>query len=215
MKSTWQIGLLFILVSSVPGLAQDMTLLVDYQPFSSVEEAASAEQTIEWSGKDIAVMTVCTQSYAALELQQHLRQAFQKPSFFSIRPLRKDVNANSIVVAGLHHPSVEEIADKYRLDTLLSAEESFAIISDRDRLYIIGHDRVGTLYGVYHFLGSMGFRWFAPGDLGMVAPSLQRIPMPAAPIVEKPGYVTRGFWAWEDRGRPEFYRWMARNRLNF
>lgn len=215
MKSAWQIGLLSILFVSVPGLAQDLTILVDYQPFSSVDKAASAENKIEWSGKDVAAMTVCTQSYAALELQQYLRQALHRPSFFSIQQLKKDVKAKSIVVTGLHHPSVLEIAGKYQLDTLLTAEESFAIIPDHDRLYIIGHDRVGTLYGVYHFLESMGFRWFAPGDLGMIAPPLQRIPMPAGPIFEKPAYVTRGFWAWEDRGCTEFYRWMARNRLNF
>src|SRR5262249_22743798 len=25
---------------------------------------------------------------------------------------------------------------------------------------------------------------------------------------------TRGFWAWEPRGTPEFFDWMARNRMN-
>ena len=76
-------------------------------------------------------------------------------------------------------------------------------------------DRIGTLYGVYHFLELQGIRWYAPGETGCSLPVLSTLKIPVHMIMEEPKFVTRGFWAWEDRGNLEFYLWMARNRLNF
>ena len=33
-------------------------------------------------------------------------------------------------------------------------------------------------------------------------------------VVENPDFLTRGFWAWQDRGDEDFFLWMARNRIN-
>ena len=86
---------------------------------------------------------------------------------------------------------------------------------DGPRLYLVGHDRAGLLYSVYHFLEMQGVRWYAPGAAGEVVPAVARIAFPPGTAVEKPAVVTRGFFAWEPRGDREFHTWMARNRLNY
>jgi hypothetical protein len=34
-------------------------------------------------------------------------------------------------------------------------------------------------------------------------------------VTQQPDFLTRGFFAWENRGDPQFLLWMARNRMNF
>ena len=34
-------------------------------------------------------------------------------------------------------------------------------------------------------------------------------------MTEKPAFAIRGFYVYEKRGGPEFWLWMARNRLNY
>ena len=58
-------------------------------------------------------------------------------------------------------------------------------------------------------------RFYGLGEQGTVYPA-SRGPLPRQlDVAEKPSYLTRGFWAWEDRGDRTFLTWMARNRLNF
>jgi hypothetical protein len=78
---------------------------------------------------------------------------------------------------------------------------------------IAGGSRVGTLYGVYDLLHRMGCRWFGPESFHEEIPEAEW--KPAFDAAEKPAFAIRGFYVYEKRGGPEFWLWMARNRLNY
>ncbi len=193
-------------------------IYVDHSPYSSVEEAAGAESTIDWSQENSKKMITCAESFAAVELKNFLLEIFTESTdkkSFSIQTIPDNIPAKSIILANKSNSHVQKIVESQNLDVNLKTEESFAIIPEGDRIYIIGFDRIGTLYGAYHFLETIGVRWYSPGENGFYIPKRKNFEFPAETIIEKPKFITRGFWAWEDRGNKEFYLWMARNRLNF
>ncbi len=196
-------------------------IVVDAGSFSSPEQAADGEHSIDWSGDDFAAMNACTESFAARELRNFLiktaRLADAGEGSFEIIPLAANLPQKGIILANLSQ-SNQEIASlvlNEKLNQKLQKAASFAIIPQKERLFIIGHDRVGTLYGVYHFLEMLGVRWYDPAENGTIIPQYAKLQFPAKMVTEQPGYFTRGFWAWEDRGNKDFYLWMARNRMNF
>jgi hypothetical protein len=79
---------------------------------------------------------------------------------------------------------------------------------------IEGRERVGTLYGTYAFLERLGWRWNGLGVAGEVRPHPVRALPATLRVAEAPGFLYRGFWAFEPRGTPELMLWMARNRMN-
>jgi hypothetical protein len=193
-------------------------IYVDFSPYTSVEEASVAEATIDWSQENSQKMIACTESFAAVELKNFLLDIFKESAdqqSFKIQKLTNNIPANSIIITDISNPQMQEIIASENLDVNLEIEESFAIIPQNDKIYIIGFDRVGSLYGTYHFLEMIGVRWFAPREIGIYIPKSNRFEFPAKTIKESPKFITRGFWAWEDRGNKEFYLWMARNKLNF
>lgn len=52
-------------------------------------------------------------------------------------------------------------------------------------------DEGGSLYAVYEFLRMLGIRWYMPGEIGEVVPSLSSIPVPAVNKTIKPDYSVR------------------------
>lgn len=124
-------------------------ILVDFHPFESVEDASNAEATVDWSGKDDLKMNACTESFAALELQNYLRKLnkdknINKP--FAINYLH-DINVQkSIVITDLSNSLIRTVVEREKLKEKLNIAESFAIIPEGNILYIIGHDRVGLGY---------------------------------------------------------------------
>jgi len=193
-------------------------IYVDSSPYSSAEEASEAESTIDWSQENSKEMIACTEGFAALELKNFLQSIFKESvnkQSFTIQTLTERIKSKSIIIANKTNPHIQNIIESENLDDRLDMEESFVIISRNDNIYIIGFDRIGCLYGVYHFLEMIGARWYAPGKYGNYLPEIDRFVFPTETILEKPKFITRGFWAWEDRGNKDFYLWMARNRLNF
>jgi hypothetical protein len=59
----------------------------------------------------------------------------------------------------------------------------------------------------------LGCRWFAPGELHEQLPRISKLG--EWDINEQPSFRSRGYYLWEDRGTPEFFLWMARNRMNY
>ncbi|NIA28968.1 MAG: DUF4838 domain-containing protein [Actinobacteria bacterium] len=196
-------------------------IVVDAGPFSSPAEAAVGEHSIDWSGDDFTAMNACTESFAARELKSFLSQLAPetgaKKDRFETVSLSANLPDKAIILADLSQPNKEiaTLITKKKLKQKLQNAGSFAIVPQKQQLFIIGHDRVGTLYGVYHFLESLGVRWYDPEVKGTIIPQNAVLQFPAKTIIEQPGYYTRGFWAWEDRGNKDFYLWMARNRMNF
>lgn len=217
------ISLLFLLACNGHHLKidQDYVIVVDSTPFSSVKNAAVAEHRIDWSGDELKKMNACTQSFAALELQHYLKQLIADnpaDSAFAILSLSDTLPPKSIVISDLtsakKHAALSQLVERVNLKSKLGKAESFAIIPRKNRLYLIGSDRVGTLYSVYHLLETFGIHWYGPGKIDEVVPATPLVVVKNK-IIEQPGFITRGFWAWEDRGSREFFLWMARNRLNF
>jgi len=82
--------------------------------------------------------------------------------------------------------------------------------------FIEGIGRVGNIVRRLCLAGTAGNEILRISEQGTVYPAapvaIPREPLDAA---ENPAFVTRGFYAWEDRGNDEFFFWMARNRMNF
>ena len=57
-------------------------------------------------------------------------------------------------------------------------------------------DERGTLNAVYEFLRGLGVRWYMPGDLGEIVPSLKTIALPAVNKTVKPDFPYRDMGDW-------------------
>jgi len=216
--------LLCFLACGQPGLAESemVPIHVDFHPFETVEEAAHAESEVDWMGPDIGRQNASTLAYAALELQQHLQKLdweADRTLAFPFRHTSEPIPSRAIVLTTL------EAADRFDTSALdvasadlagkLVAPGSFALVPDGERLFLVGADRAGVLYSVYHYLEFLGIRWYGPSDSATFFPDSTVFRFPDAPVIESPDFATRGFWVGQDRGNTEFYVWMARNRMNF
>lgn len=77
------------------------------------------------------------------------------------------------------------------------------------------YDDAGTLNAVHEFLRSLGVRWYAPGDLGEVVPSLKSIPLPEVNKTVKPDFGMRRFTFYTDHtGIGDKAIWCFRLGLN-
>ncbi|MBN1291403.1 MAG: DUF4838 domain-containing protein [Candidatus Latescibacteria bacterium] len=199
-----------------PGL----TILVNFGSFSSVKEAASAEEQVDWWDNNVADDRACTECFAAKELAHFLPLCttvsaqdivFQKPE--------RIPETDDVVIIGCRdtNPLVttKSLPDSIKLGT----DQSFSIRAFREKsrtvTIIEGKDRIGTLYGVYGYLKLLGIRFYGLGDNGTVYPVKKSTLPEKLEIVENPDFLTRGYHAWEDRGDETFFLWMVRNRMNF
>ncbi len=219
------VAVFFIALSTLAAQQPDKntTIMVDHGIFPTPEFAAYAEYSVDWSGDNISRMNACTESYAAVELRNHLCSRLDldtgNPLHVPLVSIHAGPAENAIILWNLSNfPTpgyINQVILDNNLDQKLDQSGGFALIPADNRLLIIGHDRIGTLYGVYHLLEQFGVRWYAPGVLGQVISKSVPLRMPSKASYHAPQFITRGFWAWEDRGTPEFFVWMARNRLNF
>lgn len=197
-------------------------IVVDFSPFRSVSQAAMCEEDIDWISDDIKKATACTESFAGLELRKYLEKLEtlrnKSEKKFEIICLDEKLPRKSIIITDLAQRNcnhkIARIIRVNKLENLLHNEGSFAIVPWKKNICIIGYERTGALYGVYHLLGLFGVRWYSPGEYGEILPSPHKLTMTKKTIIENPSYLTRGFWAWEPRGNEDFFLWMARNKLN-
>lgn len=95
---------------------------------------------------------------------------------------------------------------------------------------IVGNTEMAVLFGVYQYLGELGVRWFAPGELGENVPKLAGIAVTAGRRSYQPSFLERGLSLSGvhdnhfDRSDPVRYRdgihhdydlWTLRNRTAF
>jgi len=226
------------------------TLVVNLGPYSTAEAAAADREKVGWDDGQPADDVICTEAWAAAELQRYLRRMTGRDV-----PIVDDdqIPPGDLLLLGNLESNAAVLAFAEALDATPEAlaalgPEGFrlkmATVEGRTMLWLGGGGRVGTLYAVYGLLERLGVRWFAPGEIHEVVPrfdqgqeppdatlkSLVRwllgaseitlppshSPTPPLPldVADRPAFVTRGFWAWENRGNPDFFRWMARNRMN-
>lgn len=57
-------------------------------------------------------------------------------------------------------------------------------------------DGKGSLNAIYHFLRSLGMRWFHPGELGLILPEVSSVAVPQGEVTVVPDFPMRAFWQW-------------------
>jgi len=210
------------LVSVPPAGA--VTIQVNLGNYASIEDASSSESAVGWDDADPADDIVCTQAFAAAELQRYLGKLTGDPGGFVVfddaNVARGDLilvgKPETNVTAGLLLPAFS--ADlSVRLASLGPEDFIVAQTTEAGRrvVLIAGGGRLGTLYGAYAYLEALGARWYAPGPQHEEVAACSLDALFAVSLQESPSFQTRGFHAWEDRGDPDFLLWMARNRLNY
>ena len=200
--------------------AEKVSIVVNHGSFSSVGAAALAEERVDWWDSDPADDRACTESFAAAELAWFLPLCMKvEPADVRFESPKRLPKTGLVFLVGSQASNAQiaklDLPDRAKLET----DESYLIKTirkgRRTLVVIEGKDRVGILYGVYRYLEMAGIRFIGLGEQGMVLPeSLSSSPGKLA-FIENPSFLTRGFWAWEDRGDETFFLWMARNRLNF
>ena len=217
----WNLSVVFFfLVFLMPGLLKaQVTVLVNFKPFPSVEKAAYMEDKVNWSDADYTDDRACTESFAAMELAAFLPKCTGIPKeAISLSMARKVPKEGDVIIIGSRHsnPLIKQV-DKSTVSGF-ETEQSFRIHSfsenNRTITVIEGSDRIGTLYGVYAYLNRLGVQFIGLGDKGTVYPDELSDIHQETDITENPSFITRGFHVTKARGNMEFFMWMARNKLN-
>ncbi len=214
--------LALILVGPAP--AAPIHIVVNMGDYPSAQAASDDEANIGWDdGKD-ADDIICTECFAAVELQQYLRKMTGDAARFGIVDDDKVPAEGELILIGnaKTNTCIGKHAAALNVDDAFAAtgREGFIIKSGqvdggRRAVVIGGKGRIGTLYGVYGALDALGVRWFAPGAFNEEIPEVEIDTLPEVDIADAPKFFTRGFHAWEYRGNPEFFEWMVRNRMNY
>lgn len=227
MNETNAVAMILLCLASLAASGASPTIVVNFGPYESAQKAASDEANVNWSDADLSDDVACTECFAATELRHYLclmtGMDENDPKAFAIVRDDRIPDSDLILVGGPQSNAVaRRLAGPMGLTTeQLSAlgPEGYALktasVDGRKVLLIAGGGRVGTLYGVYDFLYRLGVRWFGPGEVNEDVPALKLDRLPDLDVVERPAFVSRGFWSWEERGNDEFLLWMARNRMNF
>ena len=175
---------------------------------------------MNWLDADTSDDTVCTECFAAVELQTCLRKLTGRTTDFVIVDDDAATQGELIVVGGPASGAVARLVPALGVDAASLAAlgpEDYRLktgeVDGRVITLVAGGSRVGTLYGVYDLLHRMGCRWFGPESFHEEIPEAEW--KPAFDAAEKPAFAIRGFYVNEKRGGPEFWLWMARNRLNY
>ena len=197
-----------------------ITLMTDCGRFGSIGRAAQAERLVDWRDQNLNDDRACTDSFAATELRHFLARALQESELSIKLSSASALPERGTVILLISDPKDARLAavDTSAAPTLGASDEAFRIFTQSERfrrIYVIqGRGRVGTLYGVYSYLGQLGYQFYGLGEQGIVPPPPGIGLPPVMRIAEQPAFATRGFWAWEPRGNPAFFLWMARNRMN-
>ena len=199
----------------------DTQIVVNIGPHPSAEVAAAAEATVDWLDANTADDTVCTDCFAAVELQSYLRRLTGRADDFVIVDDQSTPAGELIVVGGpASNATSQNLTAAIGIDTdALTAlgPQGYRIktgtVDGRQITLVAGGSRIGTLYGAYDLLHRLGCRWFGPESFHEEVP--QGDWQPTFDVTEKPDFSIRGFYVCEKRGGREFWLWMARNRLNY
>ena len=186
------------------GPLDSLTIVADPGPFQTLDEAAVAETAVDWWDSDPTDDDGCVAGFAATELRRWLPEVL--PLTAETIALSTSMPSGGDVVVLRQSPVSGAPSDRFHIQLERAGRRRVVTIE--------GGGRAGLLYGSYALLEALGLRFQALGDSGATRPATKG-PWPEHfTIEESAGFASRGFWAWESRGTPEFVLWMARNRLN-
>ena len=97
------------------------------------------------------------------------------------------------------------------------AYDAFCIVSEKNRLYLLGNSEAAARHGVATLLRHLGFRWYAPSPQWHIVPSMKNISVNLN-MVDEPKLAHRGIWYAYAGGEAElmenYRRWAIANRLS-
>jgi len=210
--------LLFFLPAGI--LSAQVKILVNFKPFSSISEAASQEDKVNWWDADYSDDRACTECFAAMELARFLPKCTNLTTeAISLSMVKKVPEDGDVFIIGSRYSNPLISFFNQSDSSGFSTEQSYRIRSftenKRTITIIEGSDRVGTLYGVYNYLNDLGIQFYGLGKMGIVYPNNPSDIHKEINKIENPSFYTRGFHAFTARGTEDFFLWMARNKLNF
>ncbi len=217
----YRLAVLVTIAMCLKGAGASTTIAVDFDPYASVWAAATAEESVNWRDADERDDTVCTEAFAALELQRCLGAITGRVHDFAIVDDNAPLRSGDLLIVG--GPESNQVAARLaRFGPAPEADlpsEGYRIVTrdlDGRRVTVLERgSRVGTLYAAYDLLHRLGVRWLSPGEAGTGMPRLGLARLPVLDVSERPAMDIRGFHAWENRGDEDLLLWMARNRLNY
>jgi hypothetical protein len=172
-------------------------------PFPGAEREtavwADAERQIDFR-RDPERAARCTAAFAALELKRHLERSLDSAA------IRFDAGRTAA-----------DLTIELRIADHASKSTDFSLEPGAAGLVIAGAGRTGLLYGAYEFLRLQGWRWFAPGKKGEIAPAkTKELNLPKSALRHSASLgLGRGFdFEGVSKESAELLLWMARNRLN-
>ncbi|RKX33768.1 MAG: hypothetical protein DRP71_09390, partial [Verrucomicrobia bacterium] len=184
-----------------------ITIRVPYANCRKIPIWAHQEEEIDFR-RDPAAADRCTLAFAALELKGHLEPTLTE----------------SVITFGSHSldgESSDEPSASLEIRLEIAPGDlppgSYQLNPGANRLAIVGVDRIGVLYGVYHLLKLQGWCWLEPGVVNETRPEpTDQLNLPSEPEAHQPGFeLCRGFeFSFTSRESADLFLWMARNRLN-
>jgi len=78
----------------------DVSIVANFGPYPSAEVAGQAEAQVNWLDADPRDDTVCTESFAVLELQHYLREMTGRKHDFAIVAAQKVPEQGELIVVG-------------------------------------------------------------------------------------------------------------------
>lgn len=176
--------------------------IIIVNPFDGADKLtrvwANEEEKIDFRAEPLKAAR-CTLSFAATELHKYLERTIDAEIAFAGYYNGKDF------AVYLHVAAMDSKADSFTLEPLSNG------------VRISGEGRTGALYGAYEFLRMQGWRWFAPGIEGEIAPAkAQNLKLPESGKTFRPSFsLGRGFiFECVSRESADLCLWMARNRMN-
>lgn len=178
----------------------NLTILLPY-PSAQTHAAlwSRQEEQIDFR-RDPHSAARCTLSFAAMELKRFLTRTVPD---LTIQIADHPTDANPCIHLAVRDESSKSCA--------------FEIVPSPGEVRIVGEGRTGVLYGAYELLRLQGWRWYAPGEMGEVAPPpRENILLPNRVIQGLASYsFGRGFdLLHPSQESTRLLLWMARNRMN-
>ena len=204
------------------GAAAATQIVVNLGPHKDAAAAGHTEAEVNWLDGNTRDDTVCTEAFAALELQHYLRLATGRAGDFAVTDDEAAGQGDRLLVGGPDSNAAckqlpKTVTEALRTDLKRLGPQGYRICTfqadGRRVTCLAGGSRIGTLYAAYDLLHRLGVRWFAPEPVHEEVPRIEGLG--DHDVTARPSFLTRGFHAWGDRGSQAFLRWMARNRLNY
>ena len=193
-----------------------------------VAKSQTCSMTIAEDGVAMATIVTSSDSEETLRAVKDLQRYIEKMSGAKLPIINSaPLEGNLILVGRL--PEVDKLVPD--LEQYDLGPDGFIIRQLPDKLILSGksdgfiHPSLGRFRGptdcgtpnaVYSFLGSLGCRWYMPGEDGEVVPHKPTLTISDADITSKPAFDARwiGIWTREGKSFEDFRLWRARNRIS-